>query len=291
MAFAILLSSGTTMKLLRARSVRYITMEHSIFLMFILAAACRTSANLVFQETNQLMGEKVEKKVPKPADLGLEELSSLPEQKDWRDDNYVTPVKNQGQCAACWAFTAVAAMEAQLRNKTNTLYTLSEQNIVDCARSYNNEGCSAGWVNRAFEYMRDHGIETNATYLYKERKQDCLFDENNSVGKLINYVKIKNTNETEIMKIVAKHGPVSVHVYMSDAFLSYNDDSIFDDPNYNNEIPDHAVTIVGYVNNDKERYWIIKNSFGTSWGHGGYMKMIMFKNLLRVTERVFYPIV
>ncbi|XP_048415976.1 cathepsin J-like [Stegostoma tigrinum] len=266
-------------------------MEHSIFLMFILAAACRTSANLVFQETIQLMGKKVEKTMPKPADLGLEELNSLPEQKDWRDDNYVTPVKDQGQCAACWAFTAVAAMEAQLSNKTATLTTLSEQNLVDCAKSYENKGCSAGWVHRAFEYIRDHGIEASATYHYKGQKQDCLFDENNSVGTLIDYVQIKNTNETEIMKIVAKHGPVAVHVYMSDAFLSYNDDSIFDDPNYTNDVPDHAVTIVGYVNKANEKYWIIKNSFGTSWGHNGYMKMIMFKNMLRVTDRVFYPIV
>ncbi|XP_043577533.1 procathepsin L-like [Chiloscyllium plagiosum] len=246
---------------------------------------------IVFQETNQLMREKVGDKMSKLADLSLEELSSLPEQKDWRDDNYVTAVKDQGQCASCWAFSAAATMEGQLSNTTNDLLSLSEQNLVDCAKSYQNQGCNAGWVHRALEYIRDNGIETRGTYPYVAKKQACTFDSANSVGTLSRYVDIKNLEETEIMEIVAKHGPVAVHVYMSDAFLNYKDDSIFDDTNYNGEIPNHAVTIVGYVNKVNEKYWIIKNSFGTSWGHNGYMKMIMFKNMLRVTDRVFYPII
>ncbi|GCB77546.1 hypothetical protein scyTo_0019294 [Scyliorhinus torazame] len=233
-------------------------MENSIFVMCILAVVAIASANPIFQDFSQLKGEENANKVPQLVDqflsnLKLEQQSSLPQEVDWRNEGYVTDVKDQGQCASCWAYVSVATMEGQLFNKSRELKTLSEQNLVDCA------------------------------------KQDCSFDKAKSVGNLISYVKLENPTEEKIMQVVAKHGPVGAYVYMSSLFMEYKG-GIFQDDTCT-KTPNHAVTVVGYVNTPQEKYWIIKNSFSTNWGEQGYMKMKMNKDVCRITYRVYYPIV
>ncbi|XP_072338854.1 procathepsin L-like [Scyliorhinus torazame] len=269
-------------------------MENSIFVMCILAVVAIASANPIFQDFSQLKGEENANKVPQLVDqvlsnLKLEQQSSLPQEVDWRNEGYVTDVKDQGQCASCWAYVSVATMEGQLFNKSRELKTLSEQNLVDCAVSYENKGCSGGWVPRAFEFIRDEGIEAIGTYPHTATKQDCSFDKAKSVGNLISYVKLENPTEEKIMQVVAKHGPVGAYVYMSSLFMEYKG-GIFQDDTCT-KTPNHAVTVVGYVNTPQEKYWIIKNSFSTNWGEQGYMKMKMNKDVCRITYRVYYPIV
>uniref|UniRef100_UPI00398EEC1B procathepsin L-like n=1 Tax=Pristiophorus japonicus TaxID=55135 RepID=UPI00398EEC1B len=252
-------------------------------------------SRMIFQELGQLLSKEISNEMPKYvdqilSDAGLEELTSIPDEKDWRVNGYVSDVKNQGHCASCWAFTAAATLEGQLFNNTNNLITLSEQNLVDCAHSYKNKGCNAGWVHHAYKYIRDNGIEASSMYPYTAKKGDCSFTLADSVGSLIGYGELKRTTEAEIMKIVAKHGPISVSVFMSEAFLQFTGTDIFDDP-YCNQKPNHVATLVGYVNKATEKYWIIKNSWGKSWGNDGFMKMIMGKNMCGITHLCHYPIV
>ncbi|XP_038633659.1 procathepsin L-like [Scyliorhinus canicula] len=270
-------------------------MEHSIFVMCILAVLSIALANPIFQDFSQLKAVENANKVLQLVDQEvlsnhkLGQQSSLPQKIDWREKGYVTNVKDQGQCASCWAFASAATMEGQLFNKTNNLITLSEQNLLDCAKSYNDKGCAGGWMSHAFKYIRDNGIEADGTYPYTATKQECSFNEANSVGTLQNYVKLTKTTEEEILKAVANHGPVGVYVYMSSLFMGYKS-GIFEDDSCT-ETPNHAVTVVGYVNTPQDQYWIIKNSFSKSWGEDGYMRMKMNKNVCGITYRLYYPIV
>lgn len=92
---------------------------------------------------------------------------------DWRTKGVLNAVKNQGSCGSCWAFSAVGAAEPALALAGKGLHNFSEQELVDCSKSYGNNGCGGGWMDNAFQYIRDHGISDSAAYAYAGRDQSC----------------------------------------------------------------------------------------------------------------------
>jgi cathepsin L len=208
-------------------------------------------------------------------------VADLPASVDWRQKGYVTPVKDQGQCGSCWAFSTTGSLEGQHFKKTGKLVSLSEQNLVDCSGSYGNDGCGGGLMDQAFAYIKANGgIDTEASYPYTATDGQCRFKQNSIGATLTGFVDVKQGDESDLQKSVAKNGPVSVAIDASnDSFQLYNG-GVYDEENCSSTLLDHGVLAVGYgTTDDGVDFWIVKNSWGSAWGEdNGYIRMSRNKN-------------
>jgi len=181
---------------------------------------------------------------------------------DWRKEYKVSSVKNQAQCGGCWAFSSVGAVESAWAIKHNTLYNLSEQELIDC--SSENHGCEGGSMELAFQYIIDNGLCSNLSYPYIAEDGQCEKD-CKSLVQISNYSDIIKNNE-EILKYAVQHQPISVAIQANKRSFQMYKSGIYSDPYCGFEL-DHGVLLIGY-GYDKTYdmdYWIIKNSWSDSW--------------------------
>ncbi|GFN97059.1 cathepsin f [Plakobranchus ocellatus] len=193
---------------------------------------------------------------------------SFPNSWDWRDHNAVTPVKNQGSCGSCWAFSTTGNIEGQWALTNKKLYSLSEQELVDCDKI--DEGCNGGLPSQAYEaIMKLGGLETEKDYKYDGHDEKCTFNKTKVVVTLQGAVNISQ-NETEMAVWLYKNGPISIGINAFAMQFYFGGIAhpwkIFCDPSS----LDHGVLIVGYGVEKGEPFWIIKNSWGADWGREGY---------------------
>lgn len=200
------------------------------------------------------------------------DLATLPTQVDWRKKGYVTNVKDQGECGSCWAFSSVGALEGQNFRKTGKLIRLSEQNLVDCSKE--NKGCSGGLMSKAFDYViKNGGIATEKSYPYIGKESTCKFKQDN-VGATANGCKdIQEGSERDLQIAVATEGPISVGINTRRRSFKLYKSGIYDDVKCSPTDLSHAVLVVGYGKDSNSEYWIVKNSWGKSWGEKGYIRM------------------
>lgn len=185
----------------------------------------------------------------------------IAEEKDWRQEGAVTNVKNQGHCGSCYAFSVTGVIEGQHFIKTKTLLELSEQQIVDCSRNYNNNGCGGGFMHKTYDYIRDAGgIDDEDTYPYASiDTEPCVFDSSQEVANVQSYDRI-NESEDDLLNAVATIGPISVGVMVQDSFYNYGG-GVYNDPSCTKDGINHAVLLVGYGNEDGQDFWLVKNSW------------------------------
>ena len=218
--------------------------------------------------SNKLFGSTSCSKV---SDVG----SNLPEVVDWRNHNAVTPVKDQGQCGSCWSFSASGAMEGAWAIHNDNLVSLSEQELVDCAGiRYGSMGCNGGQMDGAFKFVVDNGLCSESEYSYTSgtTKTDGPCQSScKSVVKMSGCADVQANNQLALKQSVYT-GPVSIAIEADTKYFQSYSSGILTSTSCGTNL-DHGVLIVGYGTENSQKYWLVKNSWGTTWGDNGYVKI------------------
>lgn len=193
---------------------------------------------------------------------------------DWTSQGAVTPIKNQGSCGSCWAFSTTGALEGLSKLAYGELKSFSEQQLVDCSAKYGNMACNGGLMDNAFKFVRDNGIVLESEYPYKAVKQTCAIATGSF--KISGFTDIRDCN-TLATALVGR--PISVAVDASN--WSPYKSGVFS--NCKTSL-NHGVLLVGLT----DQYWVIKNSWGTSWGANGFIWLAR-GNTCGVCNAASYP--
>jgi C1A family cysteine protease len=237
---------------------------------------------------------------------GYRKPEALPTSWDWRSKNKVTPVKDQGQCGSCWAFSTSGCLESAYAIKNNQPATqqFSEQMIVDCShgccmeegQQVCNSGCGGGWMwNAMTDIMSWGGLETEDAYPYTGEDGTCSMS-GPYMAAMKNYTCLSVPNgadETTLMPtFVMNAGPLSIAMN-ADLLMDYSSGIVAPSSSADCDPTslDHALLIVGWgVDASAGAYWIVKNSWNQSWGESGYFRIIKGSNACGLANAVVSPI-
>jgi C1A family cysteine protease len=215
--------------------------------------------------------------------------SSLPTTWDWRNQGAVTPVKNQGQCGSCWAFSATEGSESAWFLAGHTLTELSPQEVVSCDNKC--AGCNGCDLPEAFSYIEQAGLESESEYPYTsgttEQNGVCKYSSSEVVAYISSWsYATKTKNETEMQVNMYQYGPLSVCVD-AETWQFYRGGIVTS--NCGTRL-DHCVQAVGWNQASSTPYWIVRNSWGVTWGEQGYIYIEMFKDLCGIAQEATYVI-
>jgi len=220
---------------------------------------------------------KAENKKPNP--VKVFDTTNLADSVDWVAKGAVTPVKNQGQCGSCWAFSTTGSTEGAYQIATGKLLSFSEQELVDCAGSYGNQGCNGGLMDDGFKYLEAKGDALETKYPYTGKTGTCSTSKSASPslkkGAVTSFNDVQTDSEPQMMAAVSK-GPVSVAIEADQSGFQFYKSGVFSGA-CGTQL-DHGVLVVGYGTDSGKDYWKVKNSWGTTWGQAGYIMLARGSN-------------
>lgn len=215
-------------------------------------------------------------------------IGTLPKIVDWRSKGAVTPVRNQKECGACWAFSTIETVETMNFLKTGVLQELSVQEAIDCARN-GNLGCDGGDTCSLLIWLAANKtkIETEKAYPLVLQNQICKLQSPTTGVQVASNFSCDYLvgDETTILSLLAYHGPVTVAVnalswqFYLGGVIQFHCDG-------NPQNLNHAVQVVGYDLTAEIPHYIIRNSWGTLFGDRGYLYIAVGENLCGLATEV-----
>jgi C1A family cysteine protease len=253
-------------------------------------------AAMPFDEFRQRNGYKRYMRENAPKATSVHKMSGIeaPSSIDWRP-KLVNPVKNQGQCGSCWTFSTVASLESAYAKLTSSLEEFSEQDLVDCVKNYQGccNGCQGGLMDYAFGYMKDDqsgADDMESNYPYTAKDGTCVYSSSKAFtgATVTGFVDVTSKDEDALMDAVATQGVISIAVNAAHHWQLYSGGILDVSFLCNPDDLDHGVAVVGYGTEDKD-YWIVRNSWGPTWGEEGYIRLVRGKNMCGVATQPSYP--
>jgi len=213
------------------------------------------------------------------------QYADTPASKDWVSLGAVTPIKNQGQCGSCWAFSTTGGIEGQNFLKNHKLSSFSEQELVDCSQAEGNQGCNGGLMDDGFTYVESNGLCFESAYPYEGTDGTCRKSSCTSQVSVTSFTDIAQGSTSDLKTAIGNVGPISIAVD-ANMFWQLYTDGIFS--HYCNPSKlDHGVLAVGYDTG----YWKVKNSWGESWGESGYIRLAgTTENTCGLANSASYPV-
>lgn len=209
----------------------------------------------------------------------------LPARLDWRDKGIVGPVQNQEACGSCWAFSVVGAVQSVHAMGGGPLQPLSVQQVVDC--SYQDAGCNGGSPSRTLHWLQQKQVKlvSKAEYPYKAKTGIChFFPPSDGVVAIRNFTTLDFSGQEQAMMAQLLHRGPLVAVVDAISWQDYLGGII--QHHCSSHWSNHAVLVVGYDTAGQIPYWIIQNSWGTSWGNQGYVYVKIGGNLCGIADSV-----
>jgi len=222
--------------------------------------------------------------------LGEHESEESTGSVDWTTKGAVTPVKDQGQCGSCWAFSTTGGLEGAWQISSGQLTSMSEQQFVDCDTS--SAGCNGGNMNSAFAWAEKQTVATESSYPYTAKDGSCKSSYSTAIpkGGVTGYKSVGSLfSKATVAKLqsAVDLNPVSIAIEADQSSFQHYTGGVLSQ-NCGTNL-DHGVLVAGY--DSSAGYWLVKNSWGSSWGENGYIRLSQTGNVCGILNQPVYPTV
>ena len=210
---------------------------------------------------------------------------------DWVAKGAVTPVKNQGRCGSCWAFSTTGSVEGANFIANGNLVSLSEEELVQCSNN-GNHGCQGGLMDNAFKWIETTGLclESSDPYTSGGGSTGTCSGKSATCAPNVTvtgFTDVKKGDEAALLAAAAQQ-PVSIAIEADKSAFQMYKGGILDNPACGTKL-DHGVLLVGFGTDSGKDYWKIKNSWGATWGEKGYIRFVRGKNQCGLANQPSFP--